>query len=166
MQGVKSNYDTDLFTGIIQTAARLSGKTYGKDPEADTSMRVIADHARCSAFLIADGVFPDKTGRNYVLRRIFRRAVRHGKLLGIEQPFMHEVCNTVIAEMGGQYPELVERQTTIRQVALDEEKRFRETLDRGLALLDDEFDRMTQDRREAGLGQGRVHAVRHVRLPG
>ena len=144
VQGVKSNYDTDLFTGIIQTAAELSGKTYGKDPEADTSMRVIADHARCSAFLIADGVFPDKTGRNYVLRRIFRRAVRHGKLLGIEQPFMHEVCNKVVTEMGGHYPELVERQTTIRQVALEEEKRFRETLDRGLALLDDEFDRMTK----------------------
>jgi alanyl-tRNA synthetase len=144
VQGVKSNYDTDLFTGIIQTAAELSGKIYGKDPEADTSMRVIADHARCSAFLIADGVFPDKTGRNYVLRRIFRRAVRHGKLLGIEQPFMHEVCNKVVTEMGTQYPELVERQTTIRQVALEEEKRFRETLDRGLALLDDEFDRMTK----------------------
>jgi alanyl-tRNA synthetase len=139
VQGVKSNYDTDLFTGIIQTAAEISGKIYGKDPVADTSMRVIADHARTTAFLIADGVFPDNTGRNYVLRRIFRRAVRHGKLLGIEQPFMHEVCNTVVNEMGMAFPQLVERQTTIRQVALEEEKRFRKTLKNGLDLLEDEF---------------------------
>jgi len=139
VQGVKSNYDTDLFTGIIQTAAELSGKTYGKDPEHDTSMRVIADHARTTTFLIADGVFPDNTGRNYVLRRIFRRAVRHGKLLGIEEPFMHEVCMKVVNEMGMQYPELVERQSTIRQQALEEEKRFRKTLKNGLDLLENEF---------------------------
>ena len=144
VQGVASNYDTDLFTGIIETAAKLAGKTYGNDPEVDTSLRVIADHARCSTFLIGDGVFPDKTGRNYVLRRIFRRAVRHGKLLGIDQPFMHEVCSRVIAEMKAQYPELAERETTIRSVALEEEKRFRDTLDRGLKLLDDEFASMKQ----------------------
>jgi alanyl-tRNA synthetase len=142
VQGVQSNYDTDLFTGILATAAELSGKRYGADPEADTSMRVIADHARCSTFLIADGVFPDKTGREYVLRRIFRRAVRHGKLLGIEKPFMHEVCARVIAEMGAQYPELSERASLIGDIALEEEKRFRATLERGLALLDDEFARM------------------------
>ena len=144
VQGVRSNYDTDLFTGIIETAAQLAGKKYGEDPETDTSLRVIADHARCSTFLIADGVFPDKGGRNYVLRRIFRRAVRHGKLLGIAQPFMHEVCNRVVNEMARAYPELIERQTTIRQVALEEEKRFRDTLDRGLKLLDDEFTSMAK----------------------
>jgi len=143
VQGVKSNYDTDLFTGILKQAAELSGKKYGADANADTSMRVIADHARCSAFLIADGVFPDKTGREYVLRRIFRRAVRHGgKLLGIKQPFMHEVCMRVVDEMGAQYPELVERRQMIKDVALEEEKRFRDTLDRGEKLLDDEFARM------------------------
>ena len=135
IQGVNSNYDTDLFTGILATTAELCGKHYGKDPEADTSMRVIADHARCTAFLIADGVFPDKGEREYVLRRIFRRAVRHGKLLGIEKPFMHEVCMKVVNEMGMHYPELVTRQTTIREVALEEEKRFRATLDRGLQLV-------------------------------
>jgi alanyl-tRNA synthetase len=144
VQGVASNYDTDLFTGIIATAAELSGKQYGANPETDTSMRVIADHARCSTFLIADGVFPDKTGREYVLRRIFRRAVRHGKLLGIERPFMHEVCARVIAEMSPQYPELRERASTIKDVALEEEKRFRATLERGLSLLDDEFARMSK----------------------
>jgi alanyl-tRNA synthetase len=145
VQGAASNYDTDLFTGILATAAELAKKTYGKDPDSDTSMRVIADHARCSAFLIADGVFPDNTGRNYVLRRIFRRAVRHGKLLGIEQPFMHEVCARVVEEMSAQYPELRDRQTTIKNIALEEEKRFRKTLANGLDLLDDEFSSLTRD---------------------
>jgi alanyl-tRNA synthetase len=144
LQGKRSNYDTDLFTGILATAAQLAGKKYGANESDDTSMRVIADHARCSAFLIADGVFPDKTGREYVLRRIFRRAVRHGKLLGIDRPFMHEVCARVIEEMSPQYPELRERRSTIADVTLEEEKRFRATLDRGLALLEDEFARMAR----------------------
>jgi alanyl-tRNA synthetase len=139
LQGVRSNYDTDLFTGILARAAELAGIRYGKGEESDTSLRVIADHARCTAFLIADGVFPDNTGREYVLRRIFRRAVRHGKLLGLDRPFMHEVCLQVVAEMGAQYPELVQHQTTIANVALAEEKRFRATLDQGVKLLEDEF---------------------------
>ncbi|MEZ4402645.1 MAG: alanine--tRNA ligase [Kofleriaceae bacterium] len=142
LQGVKSNYDTDLFTGILATAAELAGVRYGADPDTDTSLRVIADHARASAFLIADGVFPDKTNREYVLRRIFRRAVRHGKRLGIEQPFMHAVCARVVAEMGDVYPELRERAATIEQVAQSEERGFRKTLDQGLGLLEDEFARM------------------------
>jgi alanyl-tRNA synthetase len=144
VQGVASNYDTDLFTGIIASAAELARTRYGKDPETDMSLRVIADHARCTAFLIADGVFPDKTGREYVLRRIFRRAVRHGHLLGIREPFMHEVCGRVIAEMGAQYPELVERQKTIQTVALEEEKLFRDTLERGLKLLDEELPKLSE----------------------
>jgi len=139
LQGVASNYDTDLFTGILAKAATLAGTTYGKNPDADTSLRVIADHARCTAFLIADGVFPDKTGREYVLRRIFRRAVRHGKLLGIDKPFMSEVCLQVVGEMCAQYPELNERRKVIAEVALEEERRFRSTLDRGLAMLEEEF---------------------------
>jgi alanyl-tRNA synthetase len=152
VQGVRSNYDTDLFTGIIASAAKIAGKQYGANAEVDTSLRVIADHARCSTFLIADGVFPDKAGREYVLRRIFRRAVRHGHLLGIKEPFMHRVCETVIEEMKGQYPDLVERKSIIAEVTLEEEKRFRATLERGLALLDDEFARMqkTGDKKVSG----------------
>src|SRR5262245_24070391 len=102
VQGVTSNYDTDLFTPIIDAAARIANVPYGAGAgvETDTALRVIADHARCSAFLIADGVFPDKTEREYTLRRIFRRAVRHGQQhLKIEQPFMPEVCNVVIDVM-------------------------------------------------------------------
>src|SRR5688572_28038518 len=144
IQGVASNYDTDLFQAILAEAAACAGKTYGADAEDDTSLRVIADHARCSAFLIADGVFPDKDGREYVLRRIFRRAVRHGKRLGIAEPFMHRVCMKVVDEMGDVYPELVERRAVITAVALEEEKRFRATLDRGLGLIEDEFASMTK----------------------
>ncbi len=139
IQGVGSNYDTDLFAGILAEAADLAGIRYGHDRDQDTSLRVIADHARASAFLIADGVFPDKTQREYTLRRIFRRAVRHGKLLGITEPFMHRVCARVVAEMSGQFPELAEHAPVIAEVTLEEEKRFRATLDRGLDLLEGEF---------------------------
>src|SRR5262249_55686597 len=140
--GKRTNYATDLFQPLIQRAAELAGKRYGADAKDDASMHVIADHARSSSFLIADGVFPDKTGREYVLRRIFRRAVRHGKRLGIEEPFMHLVCGVVIDQMGDVYPELVERRRLIEQLTLEEEIRFRRTLDRGLGLLEEEFERM------------------------
>jgi alanyl-tRNA synthetase len=147
LQGVGSNYDTDMFRPLLETAAELARKRYGQDAEADVSMRVIADHARATAFLVADGVFPDKTDKEYVLRRIFRRAVRHGKLLGIEEPFMHRMCARVIEEMKDAYPELAERATVIQEVTLEEERRFRATLDRGLVLLEEEFGRL----RKAGL---------------
>ncbi|MBK7535838.1 MAG: alanine--tRNA ligase [Myxococcales bacterium] len=144
LQGVGSNYDTDLFMPLLTETAAIAGLRYGENPDADTSMRVIADHARCTSFLVADGVFPDKNTREYVLRRIFRRAVRHGKLLGIREPFMHRVCSKVVAEMSSVYPELAERHTVISEVALEEEKRFRATLDRGLGLLEDELARMAK----------------------
>ena len=99
------------------------------------SLRAIADHARAAAFLIADGVFPDKTGREYVLRRIMRRGIYHGWLLGIKAPFLHEIAGDVIAKMGGAYPELTERASLISKTCLDEETRFRETLDRGVRIL-------------------------------
>jgi alanyl-tRNA synthetase len=140
LQGVKSNYDTDLFTDILAKIGAIAGVKYGDDPEKDTAMRVIADHARCSTFLIADNVSPDKTGRNYVLRRIFRRAVRHGKQqLAIDRPFMDEVCGTVIDVMKAQYPELETRRSTIQKTARAEEELFRKTLANGLGLLDEEF---------------------------
>ena len=142
VNGLENNYDTDLFTPIIATIERLSGKQAGKDAADTASMRVIADHARTTAFLIADGVFPDKTGREYVLRRIFRRAVRHGQRLGLEDNFMHLACAVVRDEMKDVYPELKERWKTIETVVVEEETRFRKTLHRGLGLLEDEFVRM------------------------
>src|SRR5438132_9835451 len=103
-------------------------------------MRVIADHARCSAFLMADGVFPDKTEREYTLRRIFRRAVRHGQQqLGIAEPFMHKVCGKVVDVMGEQFPELRDRRPIIAKITFEEETNFRATLARGLERLDGEL---------------------------
>jgi alanyl-tRNA synthetase len=136
VQGVVSNYDTDLLRPIVERAAKIAGKTYGASlaPD-DVSMRVIADHARATAFLIAEGVFPDREGRAYVLRRIMRRAIRHGHRLGIEKPFLHE-CALLVAElMGGEYAELRERRALIEQVTRQEEERFRATLKRGLERL-------------------------------
>ncbi len=153
MQGKSSNYDTDLFLPLLKVAAKLAKKKYGDNESMDTSMRVLADHARASTFLIADGVFPDKTGREYVLRRIFRRAVRHGKLLGIEEPFMHRLCECVVAEMSGAFPELQERKAIIHEIALEEEKRFRSTLDRGLSLLDEEFVTLKKNKSTTVTGQ-------------
>jgi alanyl-tRNA synthetase len=142
LQGVGNNYHIDLFAPLLRHIGEIAGKRYGENDADDVSMRVIADHARCSAFLIADGVFPDKTGREYVLRRIFRRAVRHGKLLGIEEPFMHRVCAVVVDEMGAAYPELVDRASVIAEISIEEEKRFRATVDRGLGILENEFSRL------------------------
>jgi alanyl-tRNA synthetase len=141
LQGHRSTYDTDLIRPLIAAAEELSGKKFdSKDYEGESvSLRAIADHARAAAFLITDGVFPEKTGREYVLRRIMRRAIYHGWLLGIQKPFLHEVAAEAVRLMGEDYPALVERRAVIEQVILGEETRFRETLDRGMKLLDDEF---------------------------
>jgi alanyl-tRNA synthetase len=143
LQGKTSNYDTDLLRPLVEKAAALSGKSYGgtQAPD-DTSMRVIADHARTSAFLIAEGVFPDRAGREYVLRRVMRRAVRHGHRLGIARPFLHEVALTVVDTMGDAYPELRARKDLIATVTEQEETRFRETLERGLKILEEEIARI------------------------
>lgn len=137
LQGVTSNYATDLFLPILSFTSALSGQPYGQDPDLDTSIRVIADHTRASAFLVCDGVLPSNEGRGYVLRRIIRRASRHGKLLGIAGAFLHRVAQQVIEEMGGTYPELRSRHDFIARVIANEEERFLVTLDKGLALLAD-----------------------------
>ncbi len=140
LQHVRSNYDTDLLRPLVAKAAQIAKKRYtGTMSDDDVSMRVIADHARATAFLIAEGVLPDRTTREYVLRRVMRRAIRHGHRLGIERPFLHEVALEVVAMMGDQYRELVERKDLIASVAEQEEVRFRQTIDRGLKILDDEF---------------------------
>jgi alanyl-tRNA synthetase len=135
LQGVSSNYDIDIFQPLLAKSAEIANKTYGDNDDDDVSLRVIADHARMTAFLIAEGIFPEKTGREYVLRRVMRRAIRHGHKLGISDLFMHEVARTVVETMHDAYPELAERSALIEQVVLREEERFRSTLDRGLELL-------------------------------
>ena len=139
-QGVYSNYDTDLFQPLLHRGAALAGTHYGDDPAADTALRVIADHARASAFLINDGVMPGNEGRAYVLRRIMRRALRFGWKLGLEKPFFHEVTGGVVSQFQAAYPELGDRADFIHEVVLAEEKRFQRTLSRGLTLLDRELD--------------------------
>jgi alanyl-tRNA synthetase len=140
LQGVTSNYETDLLRALVDKASEISGKRYGGTlADDDVSMRVIADHARTTAFLIAEGVFPQRDGREYVLRRVMRRAIRHGHRLGIRDPFLHEVALEVVRLMGEIYPELTARRETIADVARQEEVRFRETIERGLKLLEDEI---------------------------
>jgi alanyl-tRNA synthetase len=142
VQGVKSNYDSDLFRGIIAEIGRLSGVAYGRSPLQDAATRVIADHARATAFLIADGILPANEGRGYVLRRIMRRALRHGKKLGLDRPFLHQVAAAVVREFSPAYPELARSASYIDTVALHEEKRFLETLDAGLRMVEEEFERI------------------------
>ena len=136
MQGVTSNYDTDLLRPIVDLAADISGKTYrASQSHDDIAMRVIADHARAAAFLMAEGVFPDREGRSYVLRRVMRRAIRHGHQLGIGETFLHRCTGRVVDIMGEAYPELREHRSLIEEVTRQEEERFRQTLKRGLELL-------------------------------
>ena len=137
LQKVLSNYDIDYMRRLTATTEQIAGKKYGDDPTADISFRVIDDHARAVSFLIADGVMPSNEGRGYVLRRLLRRAARHGRLLGLKEPFLHEVAKTVSVEMGDAYPELRAEEQRIREVIRTEEERFDETLEKGLVLLDD-----------------------------
>ncbi|MFC3031091.1 alanine--tRNA ligase [Pseudoalteromonas fenneropenaei] len=133
MQGVHSNYEIDLFQGLIKAAAVA---TNAQDLE-DKSLRVVADHIRSCAFLIADGVMPSNEGRGYVLRRIIRRAVRHGNKLGATEPFFHKLVVALVEQMGVAYPELAKQQAIIEKVLRIEEEQFGKTLDRGLAILEE-----------------------------
>jgi alanyl-tRNA synthetase len=138
VQGVQSNYDTDFFTPIIAFVENISGKKYRENEDDDVSIRVIADHSRAVVFLIGDGLLPSNEGRGYVLRRILRRAARHGKLLGFNKPFLHEVIPVVIETMKDAYPDLIEKESYIRKVVVNEEQRFIDTLDTGLKILSEE----------------------------
>jgi alanyl-tRNA synthetase len=139
MQGVHSNYDIDLFKSLIRAAAEVTGT----EDLQSSSLRVIADHIRACTFLIVDGVVPSNEGRGYVLRRIIRRAIRHGYQLGQTQPFLHQLVSTLVREMGGYYTELVGGEPRATQLLLQEEERFAETLAAGMALLDAEAAKLT-----------------------
>ena len=141
MQGVHDNYDTDTFRTLISASESLTGVAAEGDNRA--SHRVIADHLRSTSFLLADGVLPSNEGRGYVLRRIMRRAMRHAHLLGASEPLMHRLVPALVGEMGQAYPELLRGQALIEEVLEREETRFRQTLDKGLRLLDDATGNMT-----------------------
>jgi len=135
LQNVPSNYETDLLFPLVKWASEVSAVPYGQDEKTSTSMRVIADHLRAMSFLIADGVLPSNEGRGYVLRRIIRRASRHGRLLGIKRPFLFEGIDKVIEVMGQAYPELGRERELIKRVVKKEEERFSRTLEKGLLIL-------------------------------
>jgi alanyl-tRNA synthetase len=133
-----NNYDSDLFSPMIDFTASLAKVSYGQSEESDVSLRVIADHIRSAVFLIGDGVLPSNEGRGYVLRRVMRRAMRHGRLLGFTEPFFYKVAKTVIDTMEESYPDLKDKRDYVSRVILHEEERFIRTLDRGLQLLEGE----------------------------
>lgn len=147
VQGVDSNYATDLFMPLIATIADRVGYTYGRETASDRSVRVIADHLRAITFMVADGILPSNEGRGYVLRRIVRRASRHGRLLGVTEPFLYALTGDVVARMEGAYPELTQAAEVLRKAVEGEEQRFIGTLDQGLPILHDMVRDAKADRR-------------------
>jgi alanyl-tRNA synthetase len=135
VQGKDSVYQTDLLRPLIAHVERIAGKTYGEREEQDVSMRVIADHARAATFLVADGVTPSNEWRGYVLRRIMRRAMRHGRMLGLEEPFLWDVTGGVVEILGGAFPEIREQHARVATTVKLEEERFAETLDLGMSKI-------------------------------
>ena len=136
-QEVNSLFDVDTVMNITHKVSEITGATYGQSYEKDVSLRIITDHIRSSTFMICDGVLPSNEGRGYVLRRLLRRAARHGRLLGVTEPFLYQVCDMVVHENMGAYPELKERQTYITRVIRTEEESFARTIDTGLKIFSD-----------------------------
>lgn len=150
LQGVDTNYDTDIFADIIGKTSKLIGVPYDPKNELVFSFRVVADHARATTFLIGDGVMPSNEGRGYTLRRIMRRAIRHGRKLGFDGPFLHKICGYVIDQMKGAYPDLIDKRAFIERAVHAEEEQFFKTLDRGLGLLDEELKKLGTNKTLSG----------------
>ena len=172
LQGVISNYDTDLFVPLIDRAAQLTGIDERRELAAEekrqtaASLRVIADHARATTFLITDGVLPSNEGRGYVLRKIMRRAIRHGRLLGANKPFLAEMVGTVRKIMGGAYPELLEASAArVPEIVLAEEKRFGHTLDIGLRKLEEELKPLSAEKKSVYPGESAFRLYDTYGLP-
>jgi len=136
-QGVASTFETDLLKPIMDKVSEMSGIPYKKSEKTDISLRIITDHARCVTFLITDGVIPGNEGRSYVLRMILRRALRHGKILGMELPFLYKLVDVIVENYGEAYPELVQNKQKVIDTIKAEEERFNKTLDRGYKLLEE-----------------------------
>jgi alanyl-tRNA synthetase len=160
MQGKISNFDTDLFVPLIQRAGELTGTRPGASPRSDASLRIIADHARASTFLISDGVVPSNEGRGYVLRKIIRRGIRHGRLLGANEPFMSEMTRAVHAAMREAYPDLDDSIERVARIVLAEETRFAHTLAIGLKKLDEDLEK-SKDEQLKQLADIQDHAAQN-----
>ena len=173
LQGTLSNYDTDLFTPLLRTIGELSGTTYGPlSPEgassgdaSDTSMRVVADHMRAMTFLIADGVLPSNEWRGYVLRKIMRRSMRHGKKLGMAEPFLYRLVDTVVEQMETAYPALRSGRDSIAQVVQREEERFDAVLNDGLPRLETVLTAAVDTATQRVDGGGGLPPLRYLRAP-
>lgn len=137
MQGVNNLFEVDTIRNIMLAISKTAGVNYGDSEKTDVSLRVITDHIRSTTFMISDNISPSNEGRGYVLRRLLRRAARHGKLLGINEPFLYKICDTVIEESKGAYPELEAKKEYIKKIIKKEEERFDETIDTGLSILND-----------------------------
>lgn len=144
MQGVDNLFEVDTVQNIMKHISKIAGVNYGDNEKTDVSLRVITDHIRSTTFMIGDGVLPSNEGRGYVLRRLLRRAARHGRLLGIKEPFLSEVCDTVIHENMSAYPELAEKKDFIKKLILNEEISFGKTIDQGLAMLNSMIDKISE----------------------
>lgn len=155
LQGKRSNYDSDLFQPIMREAARLTSSEPGESERVDTALRILADHSRASTFLIGDGILPGNEGRGYVLRKIMRRAIRFGKQLGRNEPFLYEICAFVATEMKQVYPELGESREYIARVVRSEEEKFSTTLNYGLKLLEE----LASRARKSGSGEVDGHEI-------
>ncbi len=142
MQGKRSNFETDIFRALIDFVAEKAHVKYHEDHDTDTALQVIADHSRSIAFLITDQILPSNEGRGYVLRRLIRRAFRFGRLIGLTEPFLHEIARQVVAHMHDAYPELLSNQEFMARVIREEEERFSQTLDKGLIILEEELARL------------------------
>lgn len=153
IQGKPTNFETDLLYPIIEYACQVSNVEYNKDKQSDVSLKVIADHARSIAIMVMDGILPSNEGRGYVLRRILRRAVRHGRMLGIEKAFLADAIDVVAKIYEGVYPELAERKDYIKKIISIEEERFHLTLTQGISLLNDEIEKLNADNKNVLDGQ-------------
>ncbi|MEG0074885.1 MAG: alanine--tRNA ligase [Eubacterium sp.] len=154
MQGVDNIFEVDTIGHVLNYICKISGVKYGDNDQDDVSIRVITDHVRSVTFMMADGVMPGNEGRGYVLRRLLRRAVRHGKLLGMKDLFLYDVAKEVIRVSSGAYPELAEKQDYIQKLIKIEEERFKETIDQGLNLLEKQLDEMIEQEEKVFPGQG------------
>ena len=159
MQHVHSNYEIDLFQDLLKAVARETGAPFSME---EPSLKVIADHIRSCSFLIADGVLPSNEGRGYVLRRIIRRAVRHGYKLGQSKPFFHKLVADLVKEMGDAYPELKEKQAQIEEALKNEESRFAQTLETGMALLETRWPKAAKNSTAKSSSNSTIPTVSHT----
>ena len=153
MQGVANLFEVDTVQNIMKHVMDIAGVKYHDNEKADVSLRVVTDHIRSTVFMVCDGVLPQNEGRGYVLRRLLRRAARHGRLLGIKRPFLYEVCDTVIKENASAYPELTEKAEYIKKVIRVEEESFSKTIDNGMELLNGMLDEMQKNNEDTLKGE-------------